>query len=172
MTLDLLEVATQWRVGWRYATTTSGVQCVMILGVHSTLEWSVVNWDTHQQVCKPSFHESKNSYSHTNLIYTTIGATAYVSARFGAGAGPIVMDDVRCTATESRLIDCPATFNHNCVHSEDAGVRCISSSTGMLCYFNNDATKLFIAASCRFTFNLISVICGPDILDNYGSVLI
>ena len=58
----------------------------------------------------------------------------YTGARFGAGAGPIVMDDVRCTSTESRLIDCPSTFNHNCVHSEDAGVRCISSSTGVLCY--------------------------------------
>ena len=59
------------------------------------------------------------------------GATPYSSAWFGAGAGPIVMDNVLCTSTESRLIDCPFTFNHNCGHSEDAGVRCVSSTTGM-----------------------------------------
>ena len=59
-----------------------------------------------------------------------IGATAYASARFGAGAGPIVMDNVLCTATENRLIECPFTFNHNCGHHEDAGVRCTLSTTG------------------------------------------
>ena len=43
-----------------------------------------------------------------------------------------MLDDVQCTSTESRLIDCPANFNHNCGHSEDAGVRCTSSTTGKL----------------------------------------
>ena len=60
------------------------------------------------------------------------GATAYASAQFGAGAGPIVMDNVRCTATENKLIECLFTFNHDCSHSEDAGVRCSSSTTGIL----------------------------------------
>ena len=32
------------------ATTTSGAQCVMILGVLLTPMWSVVNWDLLQQV--------------------------------------------------------------------------------------------------------------------------
>ena len=33
----------------------------------------------------------------------------------------------RCAGTEARLIDCPARpiGEHNCVHSEDVGVRCI-----------------------------------------------
>ena len=38
------------------------------------------------------------------------------------------MDDVRCTGTESTLTSCAHTTNHNCVHSEDAGVRCTSIS--------------------------------------------
>lgn len=42
------------------------------------------------------------------------------------------MDDVGCTASETRLIDCPFSLNHNCRHSEDAGVRCTASSTGIL----------------------------------------
>ena len=66
------------------------------------------------------------------MMIIIVGATAYTGARFGAGAGPIVMDDVLCTSTENRLIECPFTFNHDCVHSEDAGVRCIISTTGII----------------------------------------
>ena len=36
------------------------------------------------------------------------------------------MDNVRCTGTESTLTSCRYTTDHNCGHSEDAGVRCTS----------------------------------------------
>ena len=38
---------------------------------------------------------------------------------------------MECSGTESRLIDCQNSGigNHNCVHSEDAGVTCLSSVT-------------------------------------------
>ena len=42
------------------------------------------------------------------------------------------MDNVGCTAMERRLIDCPFTFNHDCGHHEDAGVRCFSSTSGII----------------------------------------
>ena len=51
-------------------------------------------------------------------------ATARSFAFFGQGSDPIVLDDVRCTGTESRLIDCPYNPTHNCIHFEDAGVTC------------------------------------------------
>lgn len=45
---------------------------------------------------------------------------------FTSGTGAIFLDDVGCTGTENRLIECSHSGigNHNCIHSEDAGVRC------------------------------------------------
>ena len=42
------------------------------------------------------------------------------------GVGQIWLDEVRCTGSETRLIDCPANSlgSHDCGHHEDAGVRC------------------------------------------------
>ena len=48
------------------------------------------------------------------------------AAFFGQGAGPIFLDDVGCVGTESSLLDCSAITQHNCRHSEDAGVRCVT----------------------------------------------
>ena len=36
------------------------------------------------------------------------------------------MDDVTCSANASSLMECSFIVNHNCRHSEDAGVRCVS----------------------------------------------
>ena len=52
------------------------------------------------------------------------GAVAISSSIFGQGSGPIHLDDVACSGTERRLIDCLYTHIDNCVHSKDAGVRC------------------------------------------------
>ncbi|NXT79457.1 DMBT1 protein, partial [Zapornia atra] len=53
------------------------------------------------------------------------------SARFGWGAGPIWLDDVSCTGTESDFSECQAkTWGiHNCHHGEDAGVVCAGNSS-------------------------------------------
>ena len=50
---------------------------------------------------------------------------------FTNGAGQIWLDNVQCRGTETRLIDCTANplGIHNCVHGEDAGVRCQGSTT-------------------------------------------
>ena len=59
-----------------------------------------------------------------------LGAQALSLAFFGQGTGPIQMDNVQCTGTESRLIDCTHLTTHNCVHAEDAGARCQGCRTG------------------------------------------
>ena len=51
---------------------------------------------------------------------------AFSGAHFGAGIGPIHLDNVACSGSESNLIDCSHDSTVNCTdgHSQDAGVRC------------------------------------------------
>jgi len=68
-----------------------------------------------------------NTYSKTFLIFSK-DATAYNLARYGQGSGAIHLDDVACRGSEDRLIDCTHVSYHNCLHLEDAGVRCSNKS--------------------------------------------
>ena len=59
------------------------------------------------------------------------GATAYSNAYFGQGSGPILLDNVACSGSENALVNCSFdSHTGDCYHSDDAGVRCYSTSTG------------------------------------------
>ena len=62
---------------------------------------------------------------HSHFVPST-GATAFRTAFFGQGTGDILLDNLGCSGTEQRLVDCPnnGIGIHNCVHAEDAGLRC------------------------------------------------
>ena len=78
-------------------------------------------WGT---VCDDFWDNTDASVVCRQAGFSDRNATARSFAFFGQGTDPIVLDDVRCTGTESRLIDCPYNPTHNCIHFEDAGVTC------------------------------------------------
>ena len=63
-----------------------------------------------------------------NVFFLLTDAIAYSRAFYGQGTVPVLLDDVRCTGTESRLIDCPRAATENCVHSKDAALSCTTSN--------------------------------------------
>ena len=58
-------------------------------------------------------------------IYMIIGSIARIGAYFGQGTIPILLDNVGCSGTESRLTSCTySSHTLDCSHREDAGVAC------------------------------------------------
>ena len=52
----------------------------------------------------------------------------FFNAHFGAGAGDIFLDNVACSGTENRILECSYDSGNSVYchsgHNEDAGVRC------------------------------------------------
>lgn len=68
-------------------------------------------------------HFLYSSYIHAHIADSIARSNAY----FGQGSGSILMNNVGCTGSESRLIDCSySSSTSSCSHSEDAGVQCYS----------------------------------------------
>jgi len=84
--------------------------------------WRDGAWGT---VCDDSWGLSDARVVCRQLGYAD-ATNAWGGARFGQGAGPILLDDVACGGGEERLADCAhrGWGNHNCQHSEDASARC------------------------------------------------
>ncbi|XP_071490808.1 neurotrypsin-like [Diadema antillarum] len=67
---------------------------------------------------------------NANVVCQSLGFEGAIEAKseahFGEGEGSILLDDVECSGSESTIIDCehPGIGDHNCLHYEDAGVRC------------------------------------------------
>ena len=65
------------------------------------------------------------SVIHLKFHSTPTAAIAYSRALYGQGSGSILLDNVACTGTESRLIDCSYdSHTADCSHFEDAAVYC------------------------------------------------
>ena len=82
-------------------------------------------------------------FNATN-VFIFEGAKAIPNAAYGPGSTnqPILLDDVKCSGIESRLIDClhGGLETNNCGHSQDAGVVCI---TGMSPWYHYRVANIF-----------------------------
>ena len=59
-------------------------------------------------------------------IFCFIGARPRYGAFYGQGSGPIFLSGLKCTGTESNLLNCSRNVldAEYCRHYEDAGVAC------------------------------------------------
>ncbi len=80
-------------------------------------------WGT---VCDDLWGAEEAAVVCRQLGFPSAGAEARSRAAFGEGVDPILLDNLACTGAEARLADCPSNGwgQHNCLHSEDAGVVC------------------------------------------------
>uniref|UniRef100_A0A3B4VIU7 SRCR domain-containing protein n=1 Tax=Seriola dumerili TaxID=41447 RepID=A0A3B4VIU7_SERDU len=78
-------------------------------------------WGT---VCDDSFDTMDAKVICGMLGYHSASSTFTASP----GSGEIWLDDLRCTGSESDIFNCPNSGigQHNCKHTEDAGVQCVS----------------------------------------------
>ena len=65
---------------------------------------------------------------HNQALLIPTGAIAQGQAHYGAGTGPIFLDDLACTGQEDSLFNCTHDPTHNCNHIEDAGAVCSKPS--------------------------------------------
>ena len=95
-------------------------------------------------------------------LLVSVGGTAYSYAHFGAGTGPIFLDDVQCSSSASQLLECSSRpiLSHNCHHTADAGVGC----EGTVHYY----LGLYLKPPCRFVkqtqlllFTVFIIIIAP-----------
>ncbi len=79
-------------------------------------------WGT---VCDDAFDITDGSVICRQLGYSA-ASSVYQSAHYGQGTGLILLDDLKCSGSESFIWDCPhlGWTKHNCGHGEDSSVDC------------------------------------------------
>uniref|UniRef100_A0A3P8TNZ3 Neurotrypsin n=1 Tax=Amphiprion percula TaxID=161767 RepID=A0A3P8TNZ3_AMPPE len=116
------------RVDWGYCDCKQGKHLpVRLVGGRSGSEGTVEVFHAGQwgSICDDQWDDSDAEVVCRQLGLSGF-ARAWGQAHFGKGSGRVWLDEVRCTGNELTLDQCPkgAWGEHNCLHSEDAGVSC------------------------------------------------
>ncbi|KAJ8047464.1 Deleted in malignant brain tumors 1 protein [Holothuria leucospilota] len=134
-TLDRCEYS-GWGVEYCDHSEVAGVSCdAAVTGTGGIL---LINGPSPREGRVEVFHDGQwgtvcdDSWDDTDaaVVCRQLGfngsSIAILYAHFGLGNGPIWLDNVACNGYEESLQDCGNNGwgSHNCVHSEDAGVRC------------------------------------------------
>ena len=92
------------------------------------------NWGT---ICDDDWDMNDASVVCVELGFDFDAESAPGSARFGAGSGPIWLDNVGCSGSENSIADCQhrGWGVENCDHSEDASVICSGNPFMIKCQF-------------------------------------
>ena len=106
-------------------TTEDGRLCEGRLEIYYDGAWGTICDDYWTKV------EADVACRALGFIASVEDSGRYIAAYFGSGAEDqeIVLDDLLCNGDESGLLECPSKHPkpriHNCLHSEDAGLRCL-----------------------------------------------
>ncbi|XP_072013340.1 scavenger receptor cysteine-rich domain-containing protein DMBT1-like [Amphiura filiformis] len=115
-------------------------------------------------VCDDSFELSDANVACIQLGFSR-AAQLYGISQYGAGSGPIWLDNLACDGNETRLADC--VHNgwgiNNCAHSEDVAILCINDTV---------SDEVLVATACEHR-EILNINCdaGQYILvrfANYG----
>ena len=112
-------------------------------------------WGT---VCNDFFSHPDGSVVCRQLGYIGVNNYSSSAGTFGAGEGPIWLDDVQCTGSEESILNCThrGFGEHNCNHEEDVGITCGKLSISQHNYSQKHHSLDYISID-RCTFNAINV---------------
>uniref|UniRef100_A0A3P9DC25 Neurotrypsin n=1 Tax=Maylandia zebra TaxID=106582 RepID=A0A3P9DC25_9CICH len=124
------------RVDWGYCDCKQGVSLpIRLVGGRSKSEGrvEVLHAGEWGSICDDQWDDSDAEVVCRQLGLSGV-ARAWGQAHFGKGSGRLWLDEVRCTGNELTLEQCPksAWGEHNCLHSEDAGVSCNPLTDGTI----------------------------------------